>query len=436
MLEESRQYLAGGVSSNVRLSRQPWPLFFKNGRGAHLVDVDGNIYVDYLMGQGPLLLGHCPPEVVEAVKRVLDQGQLYGGQHELEVTLAERMCDLFPCAEQVRFGSSGSEMVQIALRLARAFTGRNLVLKFEGHYHGWFDNALVSVHPPLGQAGERTSPNPVPGSKGQDPAAWADTRVLPWNDEEVLREFFAERGDRLAAVIMEPAMFNTHAVLPEPGYLEEARRLCDKHRVVLIFDEVITGFRLGLSGAQGLFAVVPDLAVFGKAMASGFPIACLAGRSQLMELIATGEVVHAGTFNSNLMVMAAADATTRALMDESDPFYESMTRRGEQLMEGIREISHRLGLQLLVEGLPVAFAVAYTERSAIRDYREFAEHCDQTKYKRLVLALLERGVHVAMRGIWYLSTAHTEDDIEKTLEAIEGALQAVESEREPAGERG
>jgi len=401
-----------------------------------LTDVDGNIYVDYLLGQGPLLLGHSSPTVVEAVKRVLEQGQLFGGQHELEISVAKRMCDLIPCAELVRFGSSGSEMVQIALRLARAFTGRNLVLKFEGHYHGWFDNTLVSVHPPLGQAGERTSPNSVPGSKGQDPAAVADTRVLPWNDEKVLREFFTEHGDRLAALIMEPVMLNTHAVLPRPGYLEEARRLCDEHGTVLIFDEVITGFRLGLSGAQGRFHVVPDLAVFGKAMASGFPIACLAGRQRLMDLIAGGEVVHAGTFNSNLTVMAAADATTRALAEDGAQSYEGMTRRGEQLMEGIREIASRHGLPLLVEGLPTAFATAYTDRPEIRDYREFAEHCDQTKYKRLALALLERGVHVALRGIWYLSTAHTEDDIEKTLEAVEGALLAVESDREPAGERG
>lgn len=427
LLDRSRQYLAGGVSSNVRLSRQPWPLFFKSGHKAKLIDVDGNVYIDYLLGQGPLILGHSPPEVVDAVKRALDQGQLYGAQHELEVALSERMCELIPCADLVRFGSSGSEMVQIALRLARAYTGRNRILKFEGHYHGWFDNALVSVHPPIGQAGDEAAPKSVPGSRGQDPAAFADTLVLPWNNAELLAKAFSEYGDSLAAVIMEPVMLNTHAILPQPGYLEIARRLCDEHGVILIFDEVITGFRIGLSGAQGRFAVVPDLAVFGKAMASGFPIACLAGKRRLMDLIGGGEVVHAGTFNSNLVVMAAADATTSALVEGGNRLYANMARLGEQLMEGIREIARRLELQLLVEGLPTAFAVAYTERSAIRDYREYAKHCDQSKYSRLVLELLERGMHLAMRGIWYLSTAHTSEDVELTLEAMEDALRAVES---------
>ena len=436
MLENSRRYLAGGVSSNVRLSGQPWPLFFASGDGARLVDADGNVYCDYLLGQGPLLLGHRPPEVVEAVKRVLDQGQLFAGQHELEISLAERLCGLIPCAELVRFGSAGSEMVQLALRLARAYTGRNRILKFEGHYHGWLDNTLVSVAPPLEQAGDRAAPKQIPGSQGQDPAALAGTLVLPWNDENLLRAFFAEHGDSLAAVIMEPAMCNTHAVLPRLGYLEEARRLCDLHGVVLIFDEVITGFRLGLSGAQGRFGVVPDLAVFGKAMASGYPIGCLAGRRRLMELIAGGGVVHAGTFNSNLVVMAAADATTRALARDGDQLYPGLARLGGQLMQGIREIIQRLGLPLIVEGLPAAFAVAYTARGEIRDYRDYVEHCSQGKYKRLALALLERNVHVAARGIWYLSTAHTSEDVGKTLEAVEQALRAVQSEREPAGERG
>lgn len=432
MLEESRRYLAGGVSSNVRLHREPWPLFFAAGRASRLTDVDGNTYIDYLLGQGPLLLGHAHPKVGESVKAVLDQGQLYGGQHELEIALAERICELIPCADKVRFGSSGSEMVQIAIRLARAFTDRSLVLKFEGHYHGWFDSALVSVHPPLEKAGDRRSPNAVPGSKGQDPTATANTRVLPWNDRELLKDFFEEYGDRLAAVIMEPAMLNTYAVLPEPGYLEEARRLCDQHGAVLIFDEVITGFRLGLSGAQGRFGVVPDLALFGKAMASGFPIACLAGRQPLMDLIATGEVVHAGTYNSNVMVMAAAEATTRLLMEGNGLLYESMRQRGERLMEGIRQAARRHSLPLLVQGLPGAFAVAYTQRGEIRDYREYQEHCDQAKYRRLALALLQHGVHVAGRGIWYLSTVHTQADVEETIEAVEAALVSVEEEREPA----
>jgi glutamate-1-semialdehyde 2,1-aminomutase len=384
--------------------------------------VDGNVYLDYLLGQGPLILGHCPTEVVEAVGRVLHQGQLYGGQHEREIVLSQRLCEIVPCAELVRFGSSGTEMVQAALRLARAYTGRDRVLKFEGHYHGWLDNVLVSVSPPLDQAGPRESPHLVPGSKGQDPAASANMIVRPWNDAALLRAAFEAYGENLAAVIMEPMMCNTHAILPQPGYLEEARRLCDAYGVVLIFDEIVTGFRLGLNGAQGRFGVTPDLAVFGKAMAAGFPVSCLVGRKPLMELIARGEVVHAGTFNTNLVVMAAAEATTTALSRTEAKPYETMARHGEALMAGIREIGCRLGVPLLVEGLPTAFAVAFTERPAVHDYREYVQYCDRERYTDLALALLARGVHVASRGIWYLSTVHTAADIEETLEAVEDAL--------------
>ena len=423
MLVRSEQFLAGGISSNVRASKKPWPLFFERGEGARLYDADGNAYLDYLLGQGPLILGHCPAEVIQAVSQVLHEGQLFAGQHQREITVAERLGAIIPCAELVRFGSSGTEMVQAAIRLARAYTGRNQILKFEGHYHGWLDNVLVSVSPPLDQAGPRESPYPIPGSKGQDPAASANTLVLPWNDADLLRATFEAHGRTLAAVIMEPMMCNTHAILPQPGYLEEARHLCDTHGVVLIFDEIITGFRLGLRGAQGRFGVTPDLALFGKALAAGFPISCLAGKRPLMELIARNEVVHAGTFNSNLMVMAAAEATLAALSQQAANPYQSMERHGEALMAGIREIGSRLGLPLVVEGVPTAFAVAFCEHPSIRDYREYVQYCDRERYADFAFGLLARGVRVAARGIWYLSTAHTAADIEQTLQAVQGALQ-------------
>ncbi len=435
MLDRSRRSLAGGVSSNVRMNRQPWPLFYATGTGSQLVDVDGNAYIDYLLGQGPLLLGHSHPVVTAAIEGILNQGQLFGGQHQHEITLAERVCEGIPCADSVRFGSSGSEMVQIAIRLARAYTGRHRVLKFEGHYHGWFDNVLVSVSPPIDRAGHRARPNVVPATRGQDPGSFENTLVLPWNDSVLLEEFFHDHGDSLAAVIMEPAMFNTHAILPRSGYLEKARQLCNAYGVVLIFDEVISGFRLGLDGAQGLFNIVPDLAVFGKAMGSGFPIAALAGKNRLMDMIASGEVVHAGTYNSNLVVMAAAEATTRELVENSEPIYEGMLRRGKLLMSGITEIAQRLSVGLIVEGMPTAFAVAYTEKSKIRDFREYINHTDQSKYQHLALALLERGIHVAARGIWYLSAAHSDEDVEKTLKAVEGALREVDKKPEPAEAR-
>ncbi len=425
LLERSQKFLAGGVSSNVRMSKKPWPIFFERGDGSQLTDVDGNVYIDYLLGQGPMILGHCPPGVTAAVSEALNEGQLFAGQHKREITLSERLCEILPCAELVRFGGSGSEVVQAAIRLARAYTGRSWILKFEGHYHGWLDNALVSVHPPVEQAGPRESPTPVLGSKGQNPAVITTTLVRPWNDVELLQKTFEEYGESLAAVIMEPMMCNTHAIAPLPGYLEEARRLCDEYGVVLIFDEVITGFRLGLNGAQGQFGVTPDLALFGKAMAAGFPIGCLAGARNLMELIASGEVVHAGTFNSNLMAVAAADATTGALYQDADQAYKKMNGYGQSLMQGIQEIGTKMGVSLLVEGLPTAFAVAFTDRPAVLDYREYAQYCDHERYKDFALALLERGVNVASRGIWYLSTAHSAADIEATLDVVEDALRTT-----------
>ncbi|OUC06742.1 hypothetical protein RY27_19140, partial [Litorilinea aerophila] len=265
--ERARQSLAGGVSSNVRLLAQPFPLFFDRAEGALIYDVDGNAYIDYVLGQGPLILGHSHPAVLDAVNAAMRRGQLYAGQHELEFILAEKLVELVPAAELCRFGLSGSEMVQAAMRLARAVTGRTKILRFEGHYHGWFDNVLISVAPPLDQAGPRERPRPVAGSAGQVESALADFVVLPWNDLALVETLFQEMGEELAAVMLEPMMCNTGAIPPEPGYLEGLRQLCDRYGTLLYFDETITGFRLGLQGAQGRFGVTPDLASFAKAMA-------------------------------------------------------------------------------------------------------------------------------------------------------------------------
>jgi len=423
LLARSTQSLAGGVSSNVRASALPPPLFFSHGKGSHLWDVDGNEYVDYVLGQGPLILGHSPQKVIEETFRACQKGQLYAGQFELEIVLSERLQRLIPCADLLRYSNSGSEIVQAALRLARAYTGRQLIVKFEGHYHGWFDNVLISVQPPLDAAGPYESPLPVPDSDGQARNALHDVIILPWNNLEVFHAMVRKRGNEIAAVIMEPIMCNTGCILPKDGYLKGVQEVCQKYGIVLIFDEIITGFRVGLSGAQGYLGVTPDLATFGKAMAGGFPISCLAGKGELMRLIAEGRVNHAGTFNSNVMAIAATLATLTEL--EKPEAYERLYRLGSLLMKGLLEIAEETGAEVHISGLGPMFHLAFTDGHPIHDYRSFVEHCDQGMGNRFADTLLTKDVRCIPRGMWYLSTAHTERDVEISLEAAKSALREV-----------
>ncbi|MBK8021825.1 MAG: aminotransferase class III-fold pyridoxal phosphate-dependent enzyme [Chloroflexi bacterium] len=325
LTERAKRSLAGGVSSNVRASGQP--IYFKHAEGCRMVDVDGNVYLDYTLAQGPMLLGHSPAVVLDAVQRAMQQGQLYAGQHEMEIELAEKIQSIVPCAELVRFSNSGSEAVHAAVRLARAHTGREKILRFEGHYHGWYDDQLISVQPPVDKAGERSHPKPVLATAGQAYHVLDTTIVAAWNDADLLREVIERHAHELAAVVMEPVMCNVGCIPPLPGYLAEVRALCSAHGIVLIFDEVITGFRLGLGGAGLLWrhARPGDLA---KALANGFSMSCLAGRREFMEHIATQQVNHSGTYNSNVMVTAAALAALSELEHSADEVYPRLHRLG------------------------------------------------------------------------------------------------------------
>ena len=380
-----------------------------------MIDADENSYLDFTLSQGPLFLGHSPPQALDFVNQAMREGQLYGAQHELEIELAERIQRIVPCAELLRFCNSGSEAAHAAIRAARAATGKPKILRFEGHYHGWYDEALLSAAPSLERAGPRDAPIPVLGSAGQLESAGANSIVLPWNDEELLRTTLRGRGHELAAVIMEPVMCNNACVPPQPGYLEAARALCAELGIVLIFDEVITGFRLDLAGAQGYFGVTPDMAIFGKAMANGFPIACLAGKASLMQPIGDLEVNHSGTYNSNVMVTAAAQATI-AELERLD--YQRIHRLGERLMNGLKTLAAMHGRSVLIQGYGPVFHLAFTERDAIVDYRDSLD-IDQRRNSDFVGAMLDRGLRLLSRGLWYLSAAHTEADIETALAAAE-----------------
>jgi glutamate-1-semialdehyde 2,1-aminomutase len=420
LIGEASAYIPGGVNSNYRLGISPTPLVFTRAEGPYLYDVDGNRLIDYYLGMGPMILGHSPAPVLAAAREQLERGILYGGQSEVEFEAARLVCELVPCAEMVRFGSSGTEVVQAALRLARAVTGRQVILKFEGHYHGWLDNVLWSVAPPLEQAGEAQAPAPVAGSPGQNAPSGQDVEVLPWNDLALLEARLA-RGD-VAAVLMEPAMCNTSAIMPQPGYLEGARAACSAVGSLLIFDEVITGFRVAAGGAQARLGVTPDLATFGKAIANGFPVACLAGRADLMELFASRRVIHGGTYNAQPIGMAAAVATMRILR-EGEVFAQT-ERGGRRLMEGIDRALAEADIPARVQGFPQIFHLALGTDAPIHDYRSSLAS-DRARYVRLTTALLARGVRALERGAWFLSAAHGDDAIDATIAAVAAVAREI-----------
>ena len=404
----ARRRIPGGVNSNVRLDAPH--MFFARGSGAWLWDVDGNDYVDYLLGQGPNFLGHANPEVTRAVAQACASGTLFAGQHPLEVEAAESICATLRWPEMVRLGSSGTEMVQAALRLARAATGRRLFVRFEGHYHGWLDNILVKLD----------ANGPIPASAGQVDYL-DDSIVLPWNDLDVVRDAFVRHADRIAAVITEPIMLNAGSILPRPGYLEGLRELCDQHGSVLIFDEVITGFRVALRGAAELVGVTPDLAVYGKALAGGWPVAALAGRADMMERFGTGEVNHSGTFNGSVMAAASVIAAIKVLTE--DPPYERAQRHGEAVQSGLLEIAKTYGVPLRTQGPGMAFHVSLGDPEPVHDYRQLAA-LDGVGYARLADALVMAGVWVARRGIWYVSIAHGPMELDAVMGRAESAIRA------------
>jgi glutamate-1-semialdehyde 2,1-aminomutase len=419
LIEENAKYIAGGVNSNFRTGMAGGPLVFQRGEGPYLIDADNNRLIDYYCGMGAMVLGHSPAGVQQAVKDQVEKGILYAAQSEIEFEAARILCDRIPSAQRIRFGSSGSEVAQAAFRLARAATGKRIILKFEGHYHGWFDNILWSTAPGENAAGPEDAPVLVPGSKGQDAIDAAGLDVIGWNNLERLEQRLS-RGD-IAGVIMEPAMCNQGAIPPAPGYLEGALAACRKHGAILIFDEVITGFRLGQKGAQDRFGVTPDLSIFAKAIANGFPVAAVVGRADLLDMFAGGGVLHGGTFNAQPVTMAAMVATQQALTSDQ---YEAASKRGVRLRNSIREILKDAGIKAQVTGFELMFHVGFGLDAPARNYRDLLK-TDKALYVRFAHALLRRGVRVLERGAWFVSFVHDDAVVEATLDAVKGAAKDI-----------
>jgi len=420
LLERASKVLAGGVSSEFRKYNHPHAIFYKEGQGSKIVDVDGNEYLDFTLSQGPLILGHSHPRVLEAVNSYSEQGQLYAGQHIQEIILAEKICELIPSAELIRFCLDGSEAVQTAFRVARAKTGKNKFLRFEGHYHGWLDNVAWGISTPsLEDLGDPSHPEAHVWSKGISPESRNEFIILPWNDLGLLEQTIKQHHHELAAIITEPVMCNNGCIAPKPGFLEGIRKLCDEYGIAFILDEVITGFRLGLGGAQAHYNITPDLSIFAKAMGSGYPISAIVGKTSWMDAIADSQVIHAGTMNSSNPTVAAALATITVLEEENP--YERMFHLGKKLMKGIEDAALKHNQNIKVFGLGPMFVTLFTDLDELTDYRDTLR-ADKAKLGRFIAALQDKGIRVIGRGLWYISAVHSEEDIDQAIKVVEQVL--------------
>lgn len=403
------RHLANGVSSTPRAAQLPIPVVMDHARGAILTDVDGNEYVDYTMGYGPLILGHSPREVIAALKAEIDKGFRTASVHRGEGRLAELIAETVPCGEISSFVSTGTEAVQLALRIARAATGRTRIIKFRANYHGWFDNIHIA----------NTPGNDGPSSAGQDPQAAENITVLDWGDAAAIETTIS---DEYAAVILEPAAINAGCFAPPEGFLQRARELTSRHGVVLIFDEVITGYRIALGGAQEMFGVVPDLAVLGKAMGAGMPISAVTGNRSVMEALANGRVMHRGTFNGNPLSVSAAIACVEKLQRDAANIYPRMNAQAAAIQAHINAEAAALDQDVCANnvGSAVQIFAGAREMTRIGDLAG----ADRVRIVKLTEMLLIYGVMPLPRGLMYLSAAHTDADIEMTLRALSKGLRA------------
>jgi glutamate-1-semialdehyde 2,1-aminomutase len=412
LFERSQRSIPGGVDSPVRAfgAVGGTPPFIASGSGAYVTDVDGIRYVDWVQSWGANLFGHACPEIVDAAIAAARRGTSFGAPTEGEVRLAERIVDALPSVEMVRLVSSGTEAAMSAIRLARGYTGRDAILKFEGCYHGHSDALLARG------AGSGVATLGIPGSPGVTEGAARDTLTVAYNDLAAARTAFAERAGEVAAVIVEPVAANMGVVPPEPGFLEGLRELCTAHRSILIFDEVITGFRLAYGGAQGHFSITPDLTVLGKVMGGGFPCAAFGGRRDVMELLApAGPVYQAGTLSGNPVAMAAGIAAVD-LARERNP-YPELVKAAEELAAGLEGGFDRGGIQATVNRIETMLSVFFT-RGPVRAF-DHARAADHERFARFFHHVLDRGVYLPPSGfeMWTLSTTHGPQEIERTLEA-------------------
>ncbi|HEV3311618.1 MAG TPA: aspartate aminotransferase family protein [Chloroflexota bacterium] len=427
LFQEIATYVAGGESNYVRV-KNGLEMCFDRGEGARFWDVDGNSFIDYSLGYGPLIFGHKPKEVTDAVIDVITQrGIQFTFPYDLEADVGRMIVEAVPGVDLVRFCTTGTEAVSAALRLARAFTGRDKIVKFEGHYHGWTDTMFVSVHPSLHNAGGPNRPTALAGSAGTPQAAVDLIIPLPWNDPDAVERTLSERGHEIAAVLTEPIMCNCGVIPPQPGYFEALREITKRHGVLLIIDEVKTGFRLGLGGAVEHYHIPADIVTWAKALGAGYPVAAFGGTREVMALEANNEVMHGGTYNAHSIAMAAAKRTLEIMRDDADVF-AGMWRRGERLRHGLEEAARSAGHDAVCQGVGPLLQLYFTDGApTITDYRSAVLHVNTAKFSEFQGGLQDRGfyIHPDPLECFYMSTAHTDADVEDTIAAARETAKAI-----------
>lgn len=417
--ERAKKVLPGGVNSPVRSARAvgTHPIFVREAKGAWIWDEDGNRYIDYVCSWGPLILGHSHPDIVRAIREVAEKGTSYGIPCKLEVEMAEQVVKMVPSVEVIRFVNSGTEAVMSAIRLARGVTGRKKIIKFDGCYHGHADALLV-------KAGSGVATFGVPGSAGVPEEVVAQTIVLPYNDLNAFETTMGEQGKEIAAVIVEPVAGNMGVVPPVDGFLEGLKRLCEKYGALLIFDEVITGFRLAPGGAQEYYKIFPDITCLGKIIGGGLPVGAYGASREIMKHVAPdGPVYQAGTLSGNPLAMAAGLATLKIL--ENGEIYKELDEKAAYLEKGLKEVSSRIGISVTLQRVGSMGCGFFTDRP-VRNFDE-AKSCNVEAYGAFFRAMLDRGIYLAPSQFeaFFVSTAHTREDLDFTIEAAEKALGEV-----------
>ncbi len=424
LFQQAKQVMPGGVTASFRLNRATGrPLYIARGDGPLVYDVDGRDYVDLCMSHGASLLGHNHPAIKAAVAQALELGVVCSYETEHHLHLAQRLSELVPCAEMVRFAGSGTETVMHGLRLARSATGRTKIIKFEGHFHGYSDALNYSVSPPLSEAGPVSAPSVRPESAGMPRTLQDDLIIIPFNDVDALDRAFAEHGQTVAALILEPINYDQGCIVPGPGFLERCRQHCDASGALLFFDEVLTAFRMAPGGAQQYLGVTPDLCVLGKALGAGIPISALAGKRAVMEhLKPVGQSEMSGTYLGHLTAVLAALA---ALAEYSRPgFYEGLDALGERFYGGFQEIAQRHGIPLQLQALGPRFGLYFGVTTPVTNYRQAAAKDRDLEY-RLIAGCLARGVFFHASPHHGFSAAHTDAHLDRVLDAVDGAMGAL-----------
>ncbi|MBV1870685.1 MAG: glutamate-1-semialdehyde 2,1-aminomutase [Gammaproteobacteria bacterium] len=412
LFEKAQKHIPGGVNSPVRAFKGVGgtPLFFKSGEGAHLIDEDENHYIDYVGSWGPMILGHAHPDIIKAVKNAADTGLSFGAPTSIETELADKVCELVPSMDMVRMVSSGTEATMSAIRLARGYTGRDKILKFEGCYHGHADSLLV-------KAGSGALTLGVPTSPGVPASVAAHTLTLDFNDLGQVEQLFSQCGKDIAAIIVEPVAGNMNCIPPAPGFLEGLRNVCDQYGTVLIFDEVMTGFRVALGGAQGLFQVEPDLTTLGKVIGAGMPVGAFGGKQEIMSQIAPlGPVYQAGTLSGNPIAMAAGLAMLNAVSTQG--FYSQLESKVKTLCEGVQAAADRHNIPFSTNYVGGMFGWFFTECSRVSSFAQ-ASACDSKRFQKFYHLMLEEGVYLAPSPFeaGFVSSAHQEKELSQTIDA-------------------